>query len=88
MNKRRLTNYGNSMPNQSKSPNLFSNGVKCVKLTIKILKGKPSKEDLHKIIDMICEGYKEGIGIPSGINWDLEIDTAAHHHLQKLIDES
>ena len=63
-------------------------GVKFVKLTIKILKGQPSKEDLHKIVDMICEGYKGGIGIPSEINWDLEIDTAAYRYLQKLIDES
>jgi hypothetical protein len=41
---------------------------------------------LHKIIDMICEGYNTGIGIPSEINWELDTDTTGHKYLQKLVE--
>jgi len=57
-----------------------------MKLTIKILSGRPDKVDLHKIIDMICEGYRSGIDQPAGVNWELESDTATYNYLQKLVD--
>ena len=57
-----------------------------MKLTIKILKGKPTRQDFHRIIDMLCEGCTTGIDQPKGITWDIEADTTAYNHLQKLIN--
>ena len=55
-----------------------------MRITIKILKGKPSRQDFYKIIKMICEGYQTGVDRPAGIIWNLKQDEAAYNHLQKL----
>lgn len=45
-----------------------------MELLIIIAKGRPTKEELKQIIDMICEGFYEGIDQPMGINWEVKID--------------
>lgn len=40
-------------------------------ITIKIYKGRPTKEELKQIIDLICEGFRQGIDNPVGINWEV-----------------
>jgi len=58
-----------------------------MRITLKITLGKPTKEDLHKIIDMICEGFRQGINQPNGINWELETNTTGYNYVQKLVDK-
>jgi hypothetical protein len=52
-------------------------------LTIRIHKGRPTKEDLKHIIDQICEGFTEGIGDPEDINWEVLIPYEYHEELKR-----
>ena len=42
------------------------------RLSLKIHKGKPTKEDYLEIQKMVNEGYHTGIDRPHGINWELK----------------
>jgi len=43
-----------------------------MKITLIIRKGKPTRQDLHVIVNMIAEGYHTGIEQPPGIVWEVE----------------
>lgn len=51
----------------------FTNSRLEVKNVVTIYKGKPSPDDWRRIGEMIDEGYVQGIGLPLGINWTVEV---------------
>lgn len=57
-----------------------------MKLIIEILMGKPTKDQLQKILSMILEGYDTGINMPYGINWTMQTEgKKTYSWLQEII---
>ena len=57
-----------------------------MKLIIEILMGKPTKDQLQKILSMILEGYDTGINMPDGINWIMQTEgKKTYSWLQEII---
>jgi hypothetical protein len=54
-------------------------------LKIKISQGKPNREDFHKIISMLFEGYTSGISEPNGITWDSEMTGEMYDTIGELM---
>lgn len=55
-------------------------------LKIKITQGKPTREEFQDIISMILGGYNEGVDLPEGIYWSLEITgNETYDWLQEII---
>lgn len=48
--------------------------------------GKPTKDQLQKILSMILEGYDTGINMPYGINWTMQTEgKKTYSWLQEII---
>ena len=48
--------------------------VKAMTVTITKDDGELTAEELKAVGEMIEQGYKQGIGNPYGLNWEIEIE--------------